>query len=59
MTKDTFIQSIQEGNLESIKIGLSENPSLINTKTEQELSVLLLAMYYRKNEIVNVLLEME
>lgn len=56
MTKDTFIQSIQEGNIEIVKSGLSENPLLVNTKTEQGLSVLLLAMYYRKNDIVNVLL---
>lgn len=57
MTKDTFIQAIQEGNIEIVKTALSGNPSLINTKTEQGLSVLLLAMYYRKNDIVNVLLE--
>ena len=57
MTKDTFIQAIQEGNIEAVKSGLSENSSLINTKTEQGLSVLLLAMYYRKNDIVNILLE--
>jgi ankyrin repeat protein len=57
MTKDIFIQAIQEGEIETVKTGLSENPSLINTKTGQGLSVLLLAMYYRKNDIVNVLLE--
>lgn len=57
MTKETFIQAIQEGNIATVKTALSENPSLINTKTEQGLSVLLLAMYYRKNDIVNILLE--
>ncbi|MFK8006553.1 MAG: ankyrin repeat domain-containing protein [Saprospiraceae bacterium] len=57
MIKDTFIHAIQEGNIETVQFGLSENPSLINTKTEQGLSIFLLAMYYRKNDIVNVLLE--
>ncbi|MFK7773367.1 MAG: ankyrin repeat domain-containing protein [Saprospiraceae bacterium] len=57
MTKDTFIQAILEGDVEAVQAGLSENPFLSNTKTEQGLSVLLLAMYYRKNDIVNVLLE--
>lgn len=57
MTKDTFIQAIQEGNITTVKLGLSDNPSLIDAKTEQGLSVLLLAMYYRKNDIVNVLLK--
>lgn len=57
MTKDTFIQAIQDGNIGTIKTALSENPSLINSKTEQGLSALLLAMYFRKNDIVNVLLE--
>jgi ankyrin repeat protein len=57
MSEDTFIQAIQEGNIGTVKTALSENPSLIKTKTEQGLSILLLAMYYRKNDIVNVLLE--
>ena len=57
MSEDTFIQAIQEGNIGKVKTALSENPSLIKTKTEQGLSILLLAMYYRKNDIVNVLLE--
>lgn len=57
ISKDTFIQAVQEENIETVKSGLSKNPSLINTKTEQGLSILLLAMYYRKNDIVNVLLE--
>jgi len=57
MSESNFIQAIQEGNIEVVKTLLIENPSLINTKTEQGISVLLLAMYYRKNEIVNVLLE--
>ena len=57
MTEDKFIQSIKEGNMETVQSGLSKKPSLINTKTEQGLSILLLAMYYRKNDIVNILLE--
>ena len=57
MSEAKFIQAIQEGNIDTVKTCLLENPSLINTKTEQGLSVLLLAMYYRKNDIVNILLE--
>lgn len=57
MSETEFIEAIQKGNVGLVTKGLSENPSLINTKTEQGLSILLLAMYYRKNDIVNVLLE--
>ena len=56
MSEATFIQAIKEGSISSVKTALSKNPSLIKTKTEEGLSILLLAMYYRKNEIVNVLL---
>ena len=56
-SKQTFIEAIQNGTVQLVEKLLEESPDLINEKTEQGISVLLLAMYYRKGDIVNVLLK--
>lgn len=55
--KHLLIESIKTGNLKSVNTLLEKEPTLVDTQTEQGISVLLLAMYYRKNEIVNILLQ--
>ena len=55
-SKQVFIKAIQNGEIEKVRNLSKKSPDLVNEKTEEGISVLLLAMYYRKDDIVNVLL---
>ena len=56
-SKELFIQAIKEGDLEQVKSIVKDNPSLANGITKEGVSIFLLAKYYQKNEIENVLLQ--
>ena len=53
----TFFKAIQEGNRDQVERMLRENPNLIPSKNEQNLSPVMVAMYYQKFEIADLLLE--
>jgi len=55
-SKSILIQAIKDGDLEEVKSILKNHPSLADGVTEEGLSILLLAKYYQKNKIVDVLL---
>jgi len=50
-------EQIEAGNLQSVKEILVKNPQLANTNTSHHISPLLLACYYRKQEIANLITE--
>ncbi|WP_421943084.1 ankyrin repeat domain-containing protein [Pedobacter sp.] len=50
-------ENIEAGNLQAVKELLIQNPSLANTNTSHNISPLLLACYYKKQEIANLIAE--
>lgn len=50
-------QQIEEGNLQAVKELLIEAPQLANVKTSHHISPLLLACYYKKREIADLIAE--
>ena len=48
---------IETGNLQGVKATLVQNPRLANTNTSHNISPLLLACYYKKQDIANVIAE--
>ncbi|KQR71104.1 ankyrin repeat domain-containing protein [Pedobacter sp. Leaf176] len=50
-------QQIEAGNLEAVKEILLQNPELANINTSHNVSPLLLACYYKKQEIANLIAE--
>ncbi|MFC4211132.1 ankyrin repeat domain-containing protein [Pedobacter lithocola] len=50
-------KEIEAGNLNAVKEILIQNPSLANTDTSHRISPLLLACYYKKPEIANLIAE--
>lgn len=50
-------ENIEAGNLQAVKELLIQNPSLANTNTSHNISPLLLACYYKKQEIANLITE--
>ncbi|WP_316800725.1 ankyrin repeat domain-containing protein [Pedobacter frigidisoli] len=48
---------IETGNLQAVKATLVQNPRLANTNTSHNISPLLLACYYKKQDIANVIAE--
>ncbi|QPH40687.1 ankyrin repeat domain-containing protein [Pedobacter endophyticus] len=50
-------QQIEEGNLQAVKELLMEAPQLANVKTSHHISPLLLACYYKKREIADLIAE--
>lgn len=50
-------EHIEAGNLQAVKELLVQNPMLANTTTSHNISPLLLACYYRKQEIANLIVE--
>ncbi|RYD68761.1 MAG: ankyrin repeat domain-containing protein [Sphingobacteriales bacterium] len=50
-------EQIEEGNLQAVKEILVQNPQLANHNTSHNISPLLLACYYRKQEIANLISE--
>lgn len=48
---------ISKGNAEKVRELIAKNPSLINSKNEQGLSALMIAMYHGKEEIARMLIE--
>lgn len=50
-------EHIEAGNLQAVKELLVQNPILANTTTSHNISPLLLACYYRKQEIANLIVE--
>lgn len=55
--KAILIQAIKDGDLDQVESVLKNNPSLANGVTEEGLSIFLLAKYYQKIEIADVLLQ--
>lgn len=52
-----FFKAIQEGDREQVENMLRENPDLILARDENNLSPVMVAMYYHKFEIANLLLD--
>ncbi len=50
-------EQIESGNLAAVKEILLENPNLANVSTSHNISPLLLACYYKKQNIANVIVE--
>lgn len=50
-------EQIESGNLAAVKELLLENPMLANISTSHNISPLLLACYYKKQDIANVIVE--
>ncbi|WP_231489829.1 ankyrin repeat domain-containing protein [Pedobacter sp. Leaf170] len=50
-------EQIEAGDLQSVKETLINNPQLANTKTAHNVSPLLLACYYKKQDIANLITE--
>ncbi|WP_231460126.1 ankyrin repeat domain-containing protein [Pedobacter sp. Leaf132] len=50
-------EQIEAGDLQSVKETLINNPQLANTKTAHNVSPLLLACYYKKQDIANLISE--
>ncbi|MDQ1142305.1 ankyrin repeat domain-containing protein [Pedobacter agri] len=50
-------EQIESGNLAAVKELLLENPMLANINTSHNISPLLLACYYKKQDIANVIVE--
>lgn len=50
-------EQIEAGNLEAVKTILVQNPQLANTNTSHHISPLLLACYYKKQNIADVIAE--
>lgn len=50
-------EKIESGNLAAVKELLLENPMLANINTSHNISPLLLACYYKKQDIANVIVE--
>lgn len=50
-------EQIELGNFQAVKDILIENPRLANTNTSHHISPLLLACYYKKQQIVDLILE--
>ena len=50
-------EQIEAGNLQAVKEILVENPKLANVDTSHHISPLLLACYYKKQEIADLIVE--
>jgi len=50
-------EQIEAGNANAVKEILLQNPNLANTNTSHHISPLLLACYYKKQEIANIIAE--
>jgi ankyrin repeat protein len=50
-------EQIEAGNLQAVKDILVQNPDLANTITSHKISPLLLACYYKKQDLVNLIIE--
>ncbi|TDG36960.1 ankyrin repeat domain-containing protein [Pedobacter changchengzhani] len=50
-------EQIEAGNIQAVKDILLQNPSLAQQVTSQKISPLLLACYYQKQEIANIVVE--
>lgn len=50
-------EQIEEGNLQAVKEILVQDPQLANTETSHRISPLLLACYYKKQEIADLIAE--
>lgn len=55
-TTQQFFAAIQAGDSDSLKVLLKAAPALVNARTQKGVSGVLIATYYRKPEIVNILL---
>lgn len=49
--------NIEAGNLQAVKAILTQNPTLANSETSHQISPLLLACYYKKQDIANLISE--
>lgn len=57
MSTSVLEEYIETGNFQDLDLLLSKDPQLVNKKTSQEISALLLACYYRKPQIIEVILK--
>ena len=56
-TQSQFFEAIQSGEAETVARLLEQDPGLVNARTEQGLSAVLLAMYYNEPAIAQSLVE--
>jgi ankyrin repeat protein len=54
-SSEKFIQSVKNGEVDSLRRWLDQDPTLVNTQTEQGVSVVLLAMYYGQPDVAKLL----
>lgn len=54
-TTEQMIEAVKSGNLEVAQTLLQQNPALINSKTNKGETLLLLALYYRKQNLLSLL----
>jgi ankyrin repeat protein len=54
---ESVITAVQSGDLTAVRLLLDQNPGVIEARTKQGLSLVLLAMYYQHPEIAELLIE--
>lgn len=54
-TVDQIIEFIQNNKVNDLKDALRKNPTLADSKTDQGISILMLAGYYRNNEAIAII----
>jgi uncharacterized protein len=53
---ETFLDAIKEGEIEKLRSMLEADPSFINTTSSKGISAVLLAAYYQRKEVLELLL---
>lgn len=56
-TSETFLDAVKQGNTDAVTSQLSVQPDLVNTRTAEGLSAVLLAAYYGQPKIAQLLVE--
>ncbi len=57
ITPEEIISAVKEGDTDSVEEILNEQPNLLDVRAEKGISLLMLAKYYNKNKVVDLLLE--
>lgn len=56
MSAPTFFQALQEGDLQAVEQLIDQDPALVNAKNESNISAVLVAIYYGKPVIADLLI---
>lgn len=56
MSASTFFQALQEGDLQVVEQLIDQDPALVNAKNESNISAVLVAIYYGKPVIADLLI---